>query len=1310
MPKKQASARKMSFNECRAPGELILEGNVAKNWQTFKQKFEIYLEASNKVELEDKKKVAILLNLAGDKALEVYNTFKFTRDEEKNKLDKILHMFEEYCSPRKNIVYERFVFFNTTQKEGQSFDSFLTELKKNAATCEFDGQEESLIRDRIVFGIKDKATQERLLREPNLDLGKAANFCRAVEASKTQFREMEATGGTIVDAVAKGKEKFMKSARKNAEKEKRRCSKCDGNHEWGQCPAYGKLCAICKNKNHFARVCRTKKRNPAKTNKVHEVETEIDLDEEGYFIDTLFIETVEETQSNAWYEKIVVENKVTLRFKLDTGASCNIIPLNEFNKIAYKGLVNTKENHVVAYGNHKIKTFGSVKLNVKVREKNVQAKFIIVNLNSEPLLGLETCVELGLINRINSMDKNTTKQKFIDKNRDIFLGIGKIPGEYKIVLKDGTIPVINPPRRVPESIKPKLIESLAELEDKNIIEKVDYPTDWVNNITIVEKPNGKLRVCLDPRELNKCIKLDQFPIPTVNDIELKLGGKSLFTVLDMKDGFFQVELDEASSLLTTFITPFGKYKFKRLPFGLNVSPEVFQRYNTKIFGDLNIGVYFDDCIIGAANEKEHDIILQKVLDRARQNNIKFNKDKLQYRVPKVKYLGQIFSAKGVEPDNEHVKAILEMSEPQNKTELQTFLGMVSYLGKFIPNLSSRTSILRELIKNNNEWVWTADHTKSFHKLKALISSAPVLKIFDGNLPIDIYVDASQSGIGGCLLQRNHPVSFCSRALTETEKNYSQIEKEYLSICFAVTKFHQYIYGRNITVYTDHKPLVTIHNKSIQKITSRLQRMKLKLIRYNIDIKHVSGKDNVVADLLSRNYLKDQVFDDPSYKEIVHCLDKELAMSATRIKQFQTATQNDECMQEIINFINNNWPNSVKQIKNKEAREYFKIRNELTFKDNLVFLHNKVVVPKSLRDEMLKILHEPHLGIEKTKSNARQVMYWPRMSANIENLITNCSTCQKYLNKNIKEPLLPHAVPDGPFQKVCADIGHFQNDSYLVLVDYYSKWLEVVKLENKTTTEIISKLKKIFSTHGIPLTFMSDNMPFNSYEFKEFARAWNFNLVTSSPLYPQSNGLAEKGVGIAKKLLKKSAETNTDFDIVLLGYRNYPLKGTKCSPAEILFSRKLRTKLPITKSQLKPKVQTDIKTKLQQNQQKQKYYYDRQAVERPQLNTGDTALLRNPINNTWRKVIVESKCKTPRSYIVKDKYGNQYRRNSSFLRKCKDSFIMDYDDLNMFNENNVEKTNNTAINNDVDGKENSVSYNKTRYGRKLNKPKYLQDYV
>ena len=272
---------------------------------------------------------------------------------------------------------------------------------------------------------------------------------------------------------------------------------------------------------------------------------------------------------------------------------------------------------------------------------------------------LQACQNLNLVKKIDSVVTGSqvplTKADIVNDYPNVFKGLGSMDGTYHIELDETVEPVIHPPRKVPYSLLGRLQDRLKELEILDVIQKVDRPTKWVNSLVIVEKRNGSLRLCLDPRDLNRAIRREHYRIPTAEDIASRLNGKKLFSIVDEKDGFWQVNLDEESSYLCTFNTPFGRYRFKRMPFGISSAPEVFQKKNEALFGDIDgVEIIFDDIIVAAESEVEHDTIMRKLLQRAREANVKFNEAKLQFKVSEVKYMGNIVSESGLKPDDEKI--------------------------------------------------------------------------------------------------------------------------------------------------------------------------------------------------------------------------------------------------------------------------------------------------------------------------------------------------------------------------------------------------------------------------------------------------------------------------------------------------------------------------------------------------------------------------------------------------------------------------------------------------------------------------------
>ena len=770
----------------------------------------------------------------------------------------------------------------------------------------------------------------------------------------------------------------------------------------------------------------------------------------------------------------------------------------------------------------------------------------------------------------------------------------------------------------------------------------------MHNLVITEKRNGSLRICLDPRPLNKAIKRERYLIPTPSDVQSQLHGKKIFTVIDIKDGFWHVRLSEKPSYLCTFHTPLGRTRFMRMPFGISSASEVMQKRNEQTFSDI-VGVHIiaDDMIIAASDEIEHDEIDRKVMQRARDKNIRFNRGKVQYQLSSVTYMCHIAGADGLSVDPAKVEAIVGMPKPACKADLQRQLGMVRYLAVYIPNESAITAPLMLLLRQDVEWDWNHEHDDAVSQIRRALIQAPTLEYYNVHKPATIQCDASQRGLGACLMQNGRPVAYASRALTSAEENYSQIGKEMLAICFSCVKFHQHVYGKSTIVHTDHRPLESILKKPIAKASPRLQRMILQLQRYDLDVKYVPGKYLYVADTLSRAYIEC----DPTcgaaedIEVMVHSLIGNLPVSIDKMYDFRQSTASDETMKQLRLTIRRGWPKKMSALP-IELQEYWNVRDELHEADGMVLRGDRLVVPSDLRPDMLKLVHESHQGMDKCKARARTVLYWLGMVNDIETIKGQCHVCLRFRANNQKEPLIQRDVPELPWQRAAVDIMTFKGHDYLVVVDCYSKYPEITLLENKTAAWVITRLKSMFARHGIAEELLSDNFPFASKEFVDFTREWKVGLTTSSPNFSQSNGQAERVVQNLKNILKNCDYEGRDTYLALLEYRNTPITGIDYSPAQMSMSRMLRSKLPARSSLLAPQT-VDGRCQLQQRQLTHKQYYDIGSKQLSELQPGNVVRVRQ--HDAWEPAVVVRKEGHPRSYII-NRDGREYRRNRRHLLK------------------------------------------------------------
>ena len=402
----------------------------------------------------------------------------------------------------------------------------------------------------------------------------------------------------------------------------------------------------------------------------------------------------------------------------------------------------------------------------------------------------------------------------------------------------------------------------------------------------------------------------------------------------------------------------------------------------------------------------------------------------------------------------------------------------------------------------------------------------------------------------------------------------------------------------------------------------------------------------IADALSRAHLEtsyqNEGIPDGEIEMQVHLLVANLPIAEPKLQELQGATKADPSLQAVAQLTKDGWPDHKSKVP-ANARPYWSFKDEIHEADGILFKGRKVIVPTKLQPEMLGKIHESHLGIEKSKRRARDLLYWPNMNGQITDLISNCSSCLKHRKNNAKEPLIQHEVPHRPWEKIACDLFTLGGKDYLLTVDYYSKWAEVGLLRDSTvSSEVITQLKSMFARYGIPSELISDNGPqFASRKFREFAESWEFKHTTTSPKYPQANGQVENAIGIVKAVLEKAHEDGTDPYVALLEVRNTPITGLNYSPAQIFLNRRLKTKLPTTAELLEAQIPMDDRSQLLAQQQKQKFYFDRGAKSLPPLRKGDAVRVKTP--NGWKPATVTKLANTPRSAIVTSD-GTLYRRN------------------------------------------------------------------
>lgn len=770
-------------------------------------------------------------------------------------------------------------------------------------------------------------------------------------------------------------------------------------------------------------------------------------------------------------------------------------------------------------------------------------------------------------------------------------------------------------------------------------------------MVVVPKPDGEVRICVDYFHLNEAIKRERLMVPSVNEVLSQVRGANYFSKIDCRSGYFQIPLERGLREVTTFITPFGRYFFNRLPMGIASAPEVYHRKMTEILAGLDgVVTLLDDSLITGRTEKEHDARLEAVLKRLNEYGVTLNETKCQFKVRETKFLGYKLSTKGIEPDTEKVKAVLDLPTPANTTEIRRFLGMVNYYIKFLPRLAQLSQPLRDLLKKCNIWVWGPKQEESFETIKRALTRAPILGYYETNKNTRIAADTSLAGIGAVLEQQGDeghwkPVQFASRSLSEAEKRYSNIEREALGITWACERMREFLIGTTFTIQTDHKPLLTLFGKKpMNELTPRIQRFRMKMANFSYKMQHVAGKRFFTPDTLSRapiagmtenmDILSEEMEEFKNIRAIYRVEDPVI----TKIEKGQ---RKDTMITGIKQFVHQGWP--VKECPN--TKQFFKFRGDLWVKNEMLMFRDRMVIPADLKKDMLHRIHEGHGGERRCFKRARMTVWWPGIQQDIRHYVEKCPQCiEGRIQKS--EPLMPSPLPEGPWEVVAVD--YFKKDGrwFIVIADYYSRYLDVKELNTLTSQGTIKYLKEIFSKFGIPKVIRCDNgTNLVSRSMECFAREMGFRIISSSPRYPQSNGFAEAMVKVGKKLLQG------DLQRGLLAYRTTPL-DLGPSPGELLLGRRLRSTLPMNEEKLAPSWPDLRVFKAVDAERKRKmedwYNQRHRAKTLPQLQVGDKVW----VGDKRSYAEVTGKCsERPRSYQVRTPGGAIITRNRRNLNRA-----------------------------------------------------------
>jgi len=816
---------------------------------------------------------------------------------------------------------------------------------------------------------------------------------------------------------------------------------------------------------------------------------------------------------------------------------------------------------------------------------------------------------------------------------------------------DPTRPPVNVKQyRLPVAHRTEINRQVDSMLQQGIIKPSNSP--WNSPIILVDKkpgPNGKKkwRLVVDFKKVNEQTIKQVFPIPRIDEILDQLGFSRYFTTLDLASGYHQVLVDEKDQMKTAFSTGMGHFEYVRMPFGLTGAPATFQRIMNSILSGLQgteCFVYLDDIAIHARNLEEHEKRLRKVLQILRESKLKVQTEKCQFLKREVVYLGHVCSETGVKPDPAKVECVKKHAAPKNKKDLQAFLGLVNYYRKFIPNAAEILLPLTHLLKKNVKFVWSESCQNSMEKLKDIISSPPILQYPDFEKTFLLTTDASNGALGAILSQgeigQDLPIAFASRALSDTERRYSTIEKEFLAIVWAAKSFRAYLLGRPFIVYTDHKPLVGVARLKDQ--TSRLARFHHKLSEFDFEIKYKPGKNNLNADALSRIPYEEKanvaVMTRAKAREMTERAAKEGGISEMEGGPIKKGPRTNTNESEAETQVHNKDPQTQEESDDDEERVEESDTDAETLKDSEAVL---LTSEKDIKEVLRKFHDGPlggHRGAKATVDRIKKQFRWPGMHRQIAEYIRSCRKCQKNKSGKVeKAPMVLTDTPRKPFEKIYMDVvgavtlSARGNKHILTVQDAFSKYFICVAMPDQEAKTVAKAFfQEVICKFGIPKKLVTDNgTNFVSDLFKELCKMLGVKKIETSPYHPQANGGLERSHRpLAEFLRCVTNEDATNWDEWLHHamhvYNNHPHAATKQSPMKTLYGFEVEVPTNI-KRKTSPLYNPDDYTKVlkyqlqrmhelvRENQikekEKAKIYYDKKAKERI-FSVGQKVLLRS----------------------------------------------------------------------------------------------------
>lgn len=870
--------------------------------------------------------------------------------------------------------------------------------------------------------------------------------------------------------------------------------------------------------------------------------------------------------------------------------------------------------------------------------------------------------------------------------------------------------------RYPFCHKDEVQRQISKMLEQGIIKPSTSP--WASPIWIVPKKedasgNKKWRLVIDYRKLNLKTIDDRYPIPNITEILDKLGRCQYFTTLDLASGFHQIEVHPDDVQKTAFSVDHGLYEFVRMPFGLKNAPATFQRVMDHVLKDL-IGkcclVYMDDIIIFSASLQEHLVNLSKVLQALEKVNLKIQLDKSEFLRKEVAFLGHIVTDKGVKPNPDKIRVIENWPIPKNQKDLKAFLGLLGYYRRFIRDFAKITKPLTAQLRKGEDVEHTSQFLKTFDICKHLLTSSDVLQYPDMSAPFILTTDASNFAIGAVLSQgtvgKDRPVAYASRTLSKSEENYSAIEKELLAIDWATRHFRPYLFGKKFTLYTDHQPLTFALN--LKTPNSKLVKWRLRLSEFNFTPIYKPGKQNVVADALSRIpseglelNINEDITDssdsssvhsaDSDITDLIKCTEQPVNFFSNQII-LQIGSEDEDYFNEIfprvfrrvITRINFGVPLLIKILRDYTNPKRVncimcpeRVIQSLQIVYRNYFSRHKnfkvVISQKQLadltseeeQDVMIEQTHElAHRGIRENYDEIVRRYYFPNMKRKIRRFVILCDICNrnKYERKPYQIKYGETPLPNAPLEIVHTDIFIAQPNIFLSFIDKFSRLGTLIPIKSRSIPHVKKGLIKYFCMHGRPKLLVSDNEPaIKSIEVRGLLNDLHVQQYFTPANHSQSNGMVERFHSTVSEIFRcnqhkfENIPQKEKFLLACMMYNDAIHTSTKLKPREIHIGLKDGEERPLEIEKIieaRDCLYDEVILNMTASQQKQLTWHNKNREDPPPLDPGQSVQnKRQGIRKKTRELFDNVKVATDRHQTyVDDSRRKLHKSNLRRVRK------------------------------------------------------------